>query len=207
MLLVVVLVPFEAWKPKYNKICLEMGYSQTRDRAAAQLLAMLLQARGEWFPESGLAKIVRGRVVVVAGGSASLEEEVWMVKDLLASGGVCLAADGATGFLLDNGVHPELVVTDLDGPVDRLFEANSLGSVILVHAHGDNVGLLLEHVQSFPVARFVVGSAQSGALPPWVVCYGGFTDGDRAVFLAAHLGAKKIFLAGMDFSGLTGAWS
>ena len=29
--------------------------------------------------------------------------------------------------------------------------------------------------------------------------FGGFTDGDRGVFLASHFDAKKIILFGMDF--------
>ena len=37
--------------------------------------------------------------------------------------------------------------------------------------------------------------------------FGGFTDGDRAVFLAEELGAKKIFLIGFDFGEIVGKWS
>ena len=37
--------------------------------------------------------------------------------------------------------------------------------------------------------------------------FGGFTDGDRAVFLASHFKAKKIFLIGFDFDGKMGKYS
>jgi len=37
--------------------------------------------------------------------------------------------------------------------------------------------------------------------------FGGFTDGDRTVFLADHFNAKKIFLAGFDFDGNIGKYS
>lgn len=43
-----------------------------------------------------------------------------------------------------------------------------------------------------------MGTTQSKPLKN-VYNFGGFTDGDRAVFLAIKLGAKKIILAGMDF--------
>ncbi|NHI04633.1 hypothetical protein DYY67_1794 [Candidatus Nitrosotalea sp. TS] len=37
--------------------------------------------------------------------------------------------------------------------------------------------------------------------------FGGFTDGDRCVFLARHFGAKRIILFGMDFGDTVGAYS
>ena len=37
--------------------------------------------------------------------------------------------------------------------------------------------------------------------------FGGFTDGDRGVFLANHYGAKKIILFGMDFGDKIGKFS
>ena len=36
--------------------------------------------------------------------------------------------------------------------------------------------------------------------PDFVICnFGGFTDGDRAVCLARHMGARRIVLYGFDF--------
>ena len=37
--------------------------------------------------------------------------------------------------------------------------------------------------------------------------FGGFTDGDRCVFLANHFKAKKIILLGMDFGNRIGRYS
>ena len=37
--------------------------------------------------------------------------------------------------------------------------------------------------------------------------FGGFTDGDRCVFLAEEFGAKKIVLVGMDFGASIGKYS
>ena len=37
--------------------------------------------------------------------------------------------------------------------------------------------------------------------------FGGFTDGDRAVFFASRFGAAKIFLFGMDFGSKIGTYS
>jgi uncharacterized Rossmann fold enzyme len=37
--------------------------------------------------------------------------------------------------------------------------------------------------------------------------FGGFTDGDRCVFLAEEFGAKKIVLVGMEFGNIIGKYS
>jgi hypothetical protein len=39
-----------------------------------------------------------------------------------------------------------------------------------------------------------------------LVNFGGFTDGDRAVFLADHFKAKNIYLVGFDFEGKDSAF-
>jgi uncharacterized Rossmann fold enzyme len=43
----------------------------------------------------------------------------------------------------------------------------------------------------------VVGTTQAAPLPN-VHNFGGFTDGDRAVFAADHLGASRIVIIGFD---------
>jgi len=72
---------------------------------------------------------------------------------------------------------------------------NSEGTVIVVHAHGDNVPLLCHWVPQFRGP--VVGTTQGRPLPH-VHNFGGFTDGDRAVFAAQSLGAASIALLGFD---------
>ncbi|MFQ5884773.1 MAG: hypothetical protein ACE5IO_06705, partial [Thermoplasmata archaeon] len=52
--------------------------------------------------------------------------------------GVLIAADEATSILLQHGMTPNIVMTDLDGNVEDLVRANELGGVVIIHAHGDN---------------------------------------------------------------------
>jgi len=49
-----------------------------------------------------------------------------------------------------------------------------------------------------PRLRKVIGTTQSRPTNG-LYNFGGFTDGDRAVFLAKHLDALKIILIGFDF--------
>ena len=51
-----------------------------------------------------------------------------------------------------------------------------------------------------------VGTTQSKSFRK-IQNFGGFTDGDRGVFLANHFGAKKIILFGMDFGDRIGKFS
>ncbi len=113
------------------------------------------------------------------------------------------AADGATTALLEEDLIPDVVVTDLDGKMENIYQANKEGAVLVVHAHGDNQEKLKKHV---PQLDKVIGTTQSqpvGRVRNW----GGFTDGDRAVFLAVELGVRSIILAGMDFGTNTTHYS
>jgi uncharacterized Rossmann fold enzyme len=100
-------------------------------------------------------------------------------------------------------VVPEVIVTDMDGRVEDQIRAVELGSIALVHAHGDNIPKLKAYVPRF---RACIGTTQArpfGRLQN----FGGFTDGDRAVFMAEHLGARAAVLYGMDFQGEVGRYS
>ena len=74
---------------------------------------------------------------------------------------------------------------------------------MVVHAHGNNMENIKKYV---PVLENILGSTQSIPLEN-VYNFGGFTDGDRCVFLAVKLGAKNIFIAGMDFGKIITRYS
>ncbi|MGC8583713.1 MAG: 6-hydroxymethylpterin diphosphokinase MptE-like protein [Thermoproteus sp.] len=104
----------------------------------------------------------------------------------LAEGSVVVAVEGFTARrLVAAGVKPDVVVTDLD------FEPESagLGSLAVVHAHGDNV----ERLQSAPPRRVFTVQVPP---PPGTANVGGFTDGDRAAYLAYAMGAQEITVSG-----------
>ena len=75
----------------------------------------------------------------------------------------------------------------------KIANRNS-SSIFVVHAHADNK-TKLEFVKNF---KNCIGTTQSKPVNK-IENFGGFTDGDRAVFLASHFCAKKIILFGMDF--------
>jgi uncharacterized Rossmann fold enzyme len=75
------------------------------------------------------------------------------------------------------------------------------GVPVAVHAHGDNDGAIRKVVPDCDGA-FVLPTTQAEPHGP-VRNFGGFTDGDRAAFLADHLGAARLVLVGWDFDDPT----
>ena len=101
-------------------------------------------------------------------------------------------------ILLNKKIKPDIVVSDLDGNPKYLRMANKFGAIMVIHAHGDNMEILEKYVPKFSK---VVGTTQ--VMPTEnVYNFGGFTDGDRSVFLAEEMRAKSITLIGMDFDNM-----
>jgi uncharacterized Rossmann fold enzyme len=113
-----------------------------------------------------------------------------------------IAADSSLKPLVDNGIIPDIVVTDLDGDENTIKKIAKTKSIFVIHAHGDNIKKL-ELVKKI---KNCIGTTQSNPFNK-IQNFGGFTDGDRGVFLANYFGAKKIILFGMDFGNRIGKFS
>jgi len=189
-------VEYNAWAPRYEQIRTEFGFPFEREVSAADLLETLLPDPRGREPLARLRPLIEGRTTVVVGlAPRAGPPPLWRLPSSPRSPAL-IAADGATATCLEAGLVPTIVVTDLDGPVASEVAANRRGSVVVVHAHGDNIAALREWVGQFPGE--VVGS---WAGPPRadLLNVGGFTDGDRAAYLADHLGAERVLLWGFDF--------
>ena len=116
---------------------------------------------------------------------------------------ILMVADGASELILDLDIVPDYVITDLDGNFESLVKASDKGSVMVIHAHGDNIEKINSSISNF---KKIVGTTQSFPLTN-IFNFGGFTDGDRCVFLADHFMAKEIVLVGMDFDNRIGRFS
>ncbi len=129
---------------------------------------------------------------MVCGGGDALAADLEEAE----VGGWVVSADGATSTLLSRGILPDIIVSDLDGDVGDQVRANSEGSVVFVHAHGDNKEAVRRYVPSFKGS--IVCTCQC---PPveGVHNFGGFTDGDRAACVAASIGVREMKLVGFDF--------
>ncbi|MFB5624707.1 MAG: 6-hydroxymethylpterin diphosphokinase MptE-like protein, partial [Nitrosopumilus sp.] len=75
-------------------------------------------------------------------------------------------------------------------------------SIFVVHAHGDNI----EKLGLAKKFKNCIGTTQSTPFSK-IENFGGFTDGDRSIFLASYFQAKKVVLFGMDFGEQIGKYS
>jgi len=196
-------VSLQEWWPWYNRIAEEFGYDPGKDQLAADILSRLISQNS--IDPRFLKDIISDKPVLVFGAGPSLEEDLQRLAELgLLGKFVIVSADGATTALLKVAkVTPEVVVSDLDGNLKDLFHANRLGSVMVIHGHGDNINRLKRYVPRF---EKVIGTTQVEPRPN-VYNFGGFTDGDRAVFLAIAMEAKLVVLAGMDLGRTVGKYS
>lgn len=179
---------FEEWEPIYSSIISDMGYSRMSDEASARLLKSLM-LNADIMMESDLRI---GEEVSVFGGS----DDLWDDISRKEPAGTLISAGSATETLVINGIIPDIVVTDLDGDIESQLQASEMGAVTLIHAHGDNSELIMTYAKEFKGK--VILTTQS--VPDRILCnFGGFTDGDRAVCLARHFGARRINLYGFDY--------
>lgn len=180
----------EVWDPFYKRICQDFGFDSEQDAKSAASLSALLTNRSNKSLE--VLKKDFPPAVLVCGGSDRLSEEIssidirWFV----------VAADSATTVLLEAGVRPDMIVTDLDGVVEDQIEVNGQGVPVFLHAHGDNQNAINRCAKQF--GGPVIGTCQCKP-PEHVFNFGGFTDGDRAACISAELGAKTVHLVGFDF--------
>ncbi|ADY00310.1 hypothetical protein VMUT_0094 [Vulcanisaeta moutnovskia 768-28] len=106
--------------------------------------------------------------------------------------GLLIAVEGYSVKLLhDWGLSPGIVITDFDFNPEEVINCDCL---VLGHAHGDNINYypkyasrvrkLLPTVQVWPRGCSLL-------IP-------GFTDGDRAIYLAYYMGAREIRIYGFN---------
>jgi len=179
---------FRDWEPVYERILHDFGYSREEDERAARELAVLASDKSQ-CDDVCLTGMFGRCATVVAGPARSGEPITSVLKGTTLSVGI------GTSLLLAEGSVPDFVVTDLDGDVATDIEANAKGAVLVVHAHGDNIPALRKYVPL--ISGRIVLTTQSTPIGP-VHDFGGFTDGDRALALAVHFGARNIRLIGFD---------
>jgi uncharacterized Rossmann fold enzyme len=178
---------FQTWEPVYEAILADFGYDRAADERARDALA----DRTHRFDVETLP--LADATVAVAGAGPSLVDGL----DAAGRADAVVAASTAAATLLDHGVDVDCMVTDLDKTPATARDLTRRGVPVAVHAHGDNVPAIEEHVPTFD-RDHVLSTTQAAPVDP-VVNLGGFTDGDRAAFLADHCDAADIVFVGWDF--------
>ena len=170
---------FNEWEPIYESILKDMGFSMEGDEQAALILSAMLDSSNS-VNISELKTLIEGKDVLVCGNAPVLAQELELIDP---DDFVIITADGATAVLVDRGFIPDIIVTDLDGDVEKEIIANKAGAIMVVHGHGDNIDKLYAYV---PWLNRIIGSTQAAPLEN-VFNFGGFSDGDRCAYLARNL--------------------
>jgi uncharacterized Rossmann fold enzyme len=185
------------WKKRYSDILKEFNYSEKKDIESAVQLNSLLKKSNTI---QKIIHLIEGKTVFVIGSGPSLSTAIPRLRKYKKS--IKIAADSALKVLIENEIIPDIIITDLDGDESMLKKIAKTKSIFVVHAHGDNIKKL-KLAKKF---KNCIGTTQSNPFSK-IQNFGGFTDGDRGVFLADHFNAKKIILFGMDFGNKIGKFS
>ena len=185
------------WESKYREILKDFGYSRKDDSKSCKLLDSLLPKKTRVIQ---IKDLIENKPVFVVGAGPSLPSCIPILKKHKKI--TKIVADGAARAIMENGLKSDIVVTDLDGNIKTLKKAGKTNTIMVVHAHGDNTKKIYL-VKNF---KNCIGTTQTKSTG-MIHNFGGFTDGDRCVFLANHFKAKKIILLGMDFGTRIGKYS
>ncbi|ELZ61536.1 MULTISPECIES: 6-hydroxymethylpterin diphosphokinase MptE-like protein [Halorubrum] len=179
---------FSTFEPAYEAILDDFGFDRAADERARDAAADLatpfpLDRLGDW----------RGATVAVAGAAPCLADEVELARDA----DVVVAASTAVDVLADRGVAVDCMVTDLDKNPETAAALTRDGVPVAAHAHGDNLPAVREWLPRF-ADEWTLATTQAAPVGA-VRNTGGFTDGDRAAFLADHVGAGALTFPGWNF--------
>jgi len=180
---------FADWEPIYEAILADMGFERRADERARDVAAEFASP----FSADRLADFENATVAVV-GAAPSLAADL----DAFDPNSVdaVVAASTAVDVLADAGIPVELMVTDLDKNTATACELTHDGIGVAAHAHGDNIPAVQEWLPQFDSQHTVVTTQ---AAPRGSVSnFGGFTDGDRAAFIADAFGASELRFLGWD---------
>ncbi len=195
---------FGLWEKYYKEILEDFGFSRSGDEESAKLLDEILSTEG-CLTLDDLSQIVgfSDKFIVFGAGPSLKEHIIYLKENYDLRDYVLVSADGATTALIEERISPDIVATDLDGNIDDILLANIRGANIVIHAHGDNIDKIASLTSFF---NNVLGTTQAQPVGN-LYNFGGFTDGDRAMFLAVALGASEMTLAGMDFGDIVTKYS
>ncbi len=181
---------FETFEPIYEAILTDFGFGREADEHARDIAEELstpfrLSRFDEW----------EGETVAIVGAAPSLRDEESMA--LAREATVVVAASTAADVLRDAEIDIDCMVTDLDKNPETAAELTRQGVPVAAHAHGDNIPAIREWLPQF-AARNTLTTTQASPVGS-VYNMGGFTDGDRAAFLADHVGAGRLTFPGWEF--------
>ena len=97
------------WKKWYSNILKEFKYDEKKDKESAIILNSILKRS---TINNEILNLIKNKTVFVIGSGPSLSTAIPKLKNLKKS--IKIAADSSVKPLVDNGIIPDIVITDLD---------------------------------------------------------------------------------------------
>ncbi|MHA2500480.1 MAG: 6-hydroxymethylpterin diphosphokinase MptE-like protein [Candidatus Hodarchaeales archaeon] len=192
------------WEVFYKDIIAKLRIDSETDYETTKILQHYFRDQKEQVQSRlrQLRELCRKMCIIFgAGPSLAIDLANCLHADILSSC-TTITADGATSEFIRRDIAPNIIVTDLDGDMNHIEAAARKGSILVVHAHGDNE----EKINTW-IPRLLqfhpIPTTQVEPMPP-IENFGGFTDGDRAAFMAVDCGCTTLALAGFDLGDVVG---
>ena len=169
------------WWSFQEEISEQFDFSKDREAVASRLIS---NVKHNSF---SIRKRIEDKDLILVG--AGLQKDT----DIPSSN--VIVADGALRACLERNILPSLIVTDLDGYIPDILWARKQGSEIILHAHGDNIARVFQYLSDInPNCITTTYPSVSSN------CWGGFTDGDRALMMSLSLNCNTIKMIGFDYN-------
>jgi uncharacterized Rossmann fold enzyme len=169
------------WWSFQEEISEQFDFSKDREAVASRLISNVK------YNSFSIRKRIEDKDLILVG--AGLQKDT----DIPSSN--VIVADGALRACLERNIIPSLIVTDLDGYIPDILWARKQGSEIILHAHGDNIARVFQHLSDInPNCITTTYPSVSSN------CWGGFTDGDRALMMSLSLNCNTIKMIGFDYN-------
>ncbi len=177
----------EWWWGFQEEISEQFDFSKDREEVAARLVSDTKQKI------SLIKERIEDKDLILLGAG--------LKKETIIPNKNVIVADGALRACLEQGITPSIVVTDLDGYIPDILYASEKGSEIVLHAHGDNMARVFQYILELgPNCITTTYPSASSS------CWGGFTDGDRALMMTLSLNCNTVKMIGFDYK-IIGAYS
>lgn len=177
----------EWWWGFQEEISEQFDFSKDREEVAARLVSDTKQKI------SLIKERIEDKDLILLGAG--------LKKETIIPNKNVIVADGALRACLEQGITPSIVVTDLDGYIPDILYASEKGSEIVLHAHGDNMARVFQYILELgPNCITTTYPSASSS------CWGGFTDGDRALMMTLSLNCNTVKMVGFDYK-IIGAYS
>lgn len=198
------------WYPLYQEVIEFLNLNLNKDLDVAKDYLNLVKKYKVSGYGTYLEKLLTKKIkkIWIFGAGPSLPKDFRVFQDSYSSStDLVIAADGATTFLYKN-IFPDIIFSDYDGDLSVLHECCKQGSLMLLHAHGDNYSIVKDHFSLFVKEGHVIPTIQTQPKMPYLFNFGGFTDGDRCIAASLDWFPNiKIGLLGFTFGKIQGRFS